>query len=200
MSQMKWSYPVSSKPSWSHPVLRIRSLESGGVKWQHHNPCEDVGKWSKGLQGQKREVWEAPSPFLPRSRLLVLGTLVLTSPRAIRITSFCSADSTKKLAQSSFSLQKLYKLPTSVIVGTDLIDNPFPLLYLYPHSWWFTHLSHQQPPSCCSTPAGGAMGAHEKRPLSLCSPSITSTPSTAKTSKLSRNSYLAQGWRKLRSC
>lgn len=35
------------------------------------------------------------------------------------------------------------------------MDSPFPLLYLYPHS--FTHL----PPSCCSAPAGGAMGAHE---------------------------------------
>lgn len=70
--------------------------------WQSHNSQEDVEKWSKGLQGQKREVRSL------RSLLLVLGTLVLTSPHAIRITYFCLADSIK-------SLHKKYIYPLKII-------------------------------------------------------------------------------------
>lgn len=77
--------------------------------WHYHNSCEDLGKWSKGLTTwtEKRDV-KVSSAFLLRSLLLVLRTLVLTSPHAIRITSLSSADSKK-------SLHRNYKFPLKTI-------------------------------------------------------------------------------------
>lgn len=76
-----------------------------------------------------------------------------------------------KLAQKVHSsFKKLYKFPTPVIVGKALTDNPSSRHQLKPHIWGIclfpcpvhTHL----PPKCHATPAGGAMGAYEKRPPS----------------------------------
>lgn len=33
-----------------------KSRDPGDAVWQYYNFCEDVEKWSKGLQEQKREV------------------------------------------------------------------------------------------------------------------------------------------------
>lgn len=220
-SRMNWSHPISSKPSWSHPALRIsslgwwtRSVETQDLPYSSTIP--HVRMWENGVGDYRgRKEW-CKRPICSVAVIPSLGaanTCACISPGNYNYF-FSSSWQRVKLAQKvhfSFKnyincqLQKnLNRQPQQQRQG----QPPYTGVCLFPSLAYthlppdcrFAHLPPQQPPSCCSTPAGGAMGAHERRPPSPSSPSVTSTPSTAKSSKLSGNSYLAQGWRKLQSC
>lgn len=61
-SQMKWSQPISSTQSLSQCSGSLVSgankkcRDPGSAIWQYPTSCEDVGKWSRGLQGEKSGV------------------------------------------------------------------------------------------------------------------------------------------------